>query len=111
MKQIVNHFIKTFELVDVNWPSQMLMAKSLLKHYDKSQILYAIEYYKRMGKELYSLSYLTKCMDKPIREMKAMQNISLQDGNSSDRNKRKFRENNEAFGREECFSDLFKKPD
>jgi hypothetical protein len=40
-----------------------------------------------------------------------VQNISLQDGNSSDRNKRKFRENNEAFGREECFSDLFKKPD
>ena len=86
------------------------MAKKLLELYSKDEILYAIDYYKRMGKDLYSIAYLGKCMDKPIREMKAMKNITLQDGNSSDRNKRKFRENNEAFSREECFGDLFEKP-
>ena len=50
-------------------------------------------------------------MDKPIREMKALQQIELQDGSSSERNKRKFRENNETFSREKCFGDLFKESD
>ena len=86
------------------------MAKKLLEQYSKDEILYAIDYYKRMGKDLYSIAYLGKCMDKPIREMKAMKNIALQDGNSCDRNKRKFRESNEAISRKECFGDLFEKP-
>lgn len=110
MKQIVSRLVQTFQIDKINWSAQILMTKKLLEHYTREEILYAIDYYKRMGKEIYSIAYLAKCMDKPIREMKAMQNITLQDGNSGDRNKRKFRENNEAISRKECFGDLFEKP-
>lgn len=111
MKRIVNHFVKTFEISNINWSSQMLMVKRLLKEYSEQEIIYAIDYYKSLGKDIYSLGYLSKCMDKPIREMKALQQIELQDGSSSERNKRKFRENNETFSGEKCFGDLFKESD
>lgn len=111
MKTIISHFVQTFDIDNINWSAQMVILKKLLKTYSKQQINYAIDYYKAKGINMYSLGYLIRGMDEAITSYKAEIDISLQVGDKSERNQRKFRKNNEAFNREKYYIDLFEKSD
>lgn len=107
MKQIIAHFVQTFSIDNINWSAQMTILKKLLKTYSKEQILYAIDYYSQKGVHIYSLGYLSKCMDKPMSELMAKKNTACWGDNSGERNRRKFAENNQTGSREEHYLDLF----
>ena len=111
MKEIIKHLGQTYGIKNINWSAQMMITKSLLKTYTKEQLLYAIDYYKKRGVEIYSMGYFKNSMDKPCRELEAQRFIANQDtGDSSERNQRKFREADATFGREKCYFDLFEEP-
>lgn len=110
MKQIVSHFMALFDVQNVNWSQQMTIVKRLLKSYTKEQIIFALDYYASKGVKMYSLGYLSKTMDTPVREYIAQQNIMQQVGDASERNRRKLRESNEALSREKRYLDLFEEP-
>jgi len=107
MKQIVSHFVKLFDVENINWSAQMTIVKRLLKTYTKEQIIFALNYYANKGVKMYSLGYLSKTMDTPVKEYIAEQNINQQVGDASERNRRKLRESNEALSREKRYLDLF----
>jgi hypothetical protein len=107
MKGIIAHFVQTFGVDNINWSAQMTILKRLLKTYTKEQITYAIDYYANRGVHIYSLGYLSKCMDKPMQEYMAMKNTASWSDDSGERNRRKFAENNQAGSRKEYYLDLF----
>lgn len=108
MKTIVQHFVQTFGVTNINWSAQMAILKKLLKTYTKEQITYAIDYYAKRGTEMYSLGFLTKSMDKPMKEFMAIKNTASWGDDSGERNQRKFTENNQAGSRAKYNLDLFK---
>ena len=107
MKQIIMHLVQTFELTNVNWSAQMMIAKKLLKTYTAEQILFAIDYYAKQGLHIYSLGFLSKTMDKPMKEYEAVNQTKTWSDNSGERNRRKFTENNQAGSRAKHNLDLF----
>lgn len=109
-KRLINLFITIFEVSNIRWAAQVPVAKKLLALYNFEELDYALRYYKLRGVNMYSLAYLLAkdVMVNPVSLYKAEQVISLQDGNSGQRNNDKCaRKNNETnFGKEHYF-DLF----
>lgn len=57
-KEIVGYFSNLFDIKDINWPLQMRLAQRLKEKYKDQEIKYAINYYKDVGCEMYSLGWL-----------------------------------------------------
>lgn len=57
-KEIVVYFINTYHLQNINWPLQIKLAQQLQSKYKGQEIKYAINYYKDIGREMYSLGWL-----------------------------------------------------
>ena len=111
MKSIVKYFISTFGVQTVNWPQQVKIVKSLMERYSREEIVYAIDYYKSKGTDMYSLGFLNRNMEEAVTAKKTEEYLSTQTGDANERNKRKLRTDNQALDREEYYLDLFAEPD
>ena len=111
MRSLIHHLVQANEIEKINYPAQMTILKNLLTKYTNLQIRYAIDYYRNKGVRIYSFGYLKTGMKEALMAMETEVATATQVGDSSERNQRKFRKDNETFGREEHYSDLFKEPD
>ena len=111
-KEIVSYLVNSFGLKDVNWGFQMKLAKSLLTQYSYMEIIYALNYYKNKGIQIYSLGFLTYKMNMkdPCSMYLAEKNMN-EGGNSGERNLERIRQNNQTKHRTEYPIHLFEEPD
>lgn len=95
----------------ISWSQQMSVVKKLLEQYTAEQIRFAIDFYCAKNRQMYSMGYLLKAMDKIPDLYRAEMAIVSQEGDSLDRNQRRLAENNETRSREKHYLDLFEKPE
>lgn len=103
--------MQTFDVKNINWSAQMVIVKKLLNSYSKEEILYAIDYYKQKGVNMYSIGYLFSAMKDPVDECKAKREVNLWSGNSGERNQRRLAENNQTRSRKKYSFDLYEEPE
>ena len=98
----------------VNWAQQTLLLKKLVGKYKDSEIVYAINYWKKKGLPIKSFGFLTiknfQNMKEPVSLYHTELNISYRGGNSSERNKLRVEHNSKTECREEYYYDLFEAP-
>lgn len=99
---------------EINYAVQTRLLKTLMSKYKDSEIVYAINYYKRKGLLIKSFGFLTykNCvnMEEPVSLYRAELADANQGGNSSERNKLRIEHNSKAYGREKHYFDLFEAP-
>ena len=95
----------------INWAQQTQLLKKLMGKYKDSEIVYAINYWKKKGLPIKSFGFLTyknfKNMEEPVSLYHAELNINYRSGNSSERNKLRIEHNSKTECREEYYYDLF----
>lgn len=95
----------------INWAQQTQLLKKLMGKYRDSEIVYAINYWKKKGLPIKSFGFLTyknfKNMKEPVSLYHAELNINYRSGDSSERNKLRIEHNSKTECREEYYYDLF----
>ena len=89
-KEIVIYCCKLFDVSDINWAQQILITKKLLEDYTDTQIIYALDYYKNKGKDIYSMGFLKGRMKDPISMLNAENTAQGSEG-SGERNQNRIR--------------------
>ena len=111
-KEIVSYFVHSYGIEKINYALQTKHAKELLKKYKSYQITYAIDYYKNLNKNIYSLGWFL--YGDNMREPAMMYEAELhkQEGtDSGNRNWRKInQQNSKTKYREEYPCNLFEEP-
>ena len=99
---------------NINWAIQTKLIKKFMGKYEDSEIIYAINYWKKKGLPIKSYGFLTsnnfKNMKEPVSLYHTELNINYQGGNSSERNKLRVKHSSETECREEYYYDLFEAP-
>lgn len=85
---LVKYMASSFGLTNVNWAKQVGLAKQLLSKFSYSEILYAINYYKTLNANMYSLGFLLygNNMKNPVSLFHAEMNTQ-ESANSGERNR------------------------
>ena len=106
-KTLVTYWLDKFSPASVNWAQQMMLAKKLLERHTLAELMYAIDYFKNNGTDMYSLGYLTELKLKyPLSQYKAEQ-YSQEELNSGERNRMRIEQNNISEYRTDSVSYLF----
>ena len=109
-KELVKYLATSFNISNLNWSLQVKLAKTLLEKYKWSELVYAINYYKNKGANIYSLGFLLygNNMKEPI-SMYYAETHTENDGKSGERNRKRI-ELQQAQHREEYPRSLFTEP-
>ena len=99
---------------NMNFAVQTKLLKKLRGKFTDSEIIYAINYWKRKGLPIKSYGFLTynnfTNMKEPASLYKAEKANTIQGGDSSERNKLRVEHNSKTECREEYYYDLFEAP-
>lgn len=79
-KDIVDYFRGLFGVSEINWPQQIRIVKKLLEDYSDTQIIYALNYYKNKGVNVYSIGYLKGRMKDPMSMLTAEKHVQRNEG-------------------------------
>lgn len=99
---------------EINYAVQTRLLKTLMSKYKDSEIVYAVNYYKKKGLLIKSFGFLTykNCinMEEPVSLYRAELADAKQGGNSSERNKLRIEHNSKTYGGKKHYFDLFEEP-
>lgn len=109
-KELVKYLAASFEIPNLNWSLQVKLAKTLLNDYKWEELIYALNYYKNKGINIYSLGFLLhkNNMKEPI-SMYYAETHTNNDGKSGERNRKRI-ELQQTQYREEYPRSLFTEP-
>ena len=89
-KDIVDYFRKLFRVSDINWAQQVQIVKKLQEDYSDTQIIYALNYYRNKGENVYSIGFLKGRMKDPI-SMQNAERATQRSAGSGERNQNRIR--------------------